>query len=193
MLGEVLLTGVLVLVLALPLLTLPLALAVGMRHLRRHLAGEGSRRSGLRQDVRRGLLPSLPAGVAALLVWAVLSVDVVLGATGVLPGGRVVALAGALASAAVAVAVLLAARGWTPERGWRASLRGVRADVTADPAGALYLLLATVLVALLTWQLLPLLVPGLGLLAFAAVAVEERRTALPGPRDRPDPDEPRED
>ena len=47
-------------------------------------------------------------------------------------------------------------------------------DLDADPAAAVHLLVAVALASVLTWQFLLLLVPSLGVLAFAVVAVQSR-------------------
>jgi hypothetical protein len=51
--------------------------------------------------------------------------------------------------------------------------------VSQDPAGSLLLLMALGVLVVVTWQLLPLVVPMLGCVAMAAVAVERRRTPAP--------------
>jgi hypothetical protein len=58
-------------------------------------------------------------------------------------------------------------------------VRAVPDALLADLAGAAYLLATAVFAAVVTWQLVPLIVPALGCAALAIVAVPER------PRRRP--------
>ncbi|GAA1961353.1 hypothetical protein GCM10009717_30120 [Agromyces allii] len=172
--GEVLWVGILVVACSLPIVTLPAALAAGIRHLHRFLAAEASGVRLFLGDVRRGLPGGVAVGAAAVVLAAVLWLDVRLAASGALPGGPVVGAVGALGLVALAVALLLAASAWTPERGWRPALRSVPARFAGDPVGALYLVVALGLAAVVTWQLPPLVVPGVGCLVFAVVATGER-------------------
>ena len=64
--GEVLLTGVMVFVLSLPVLTLPAALVAGIRHLRRFTNGEGSSVAGLWRDFRDALWGGVGVALVAL-------------------------------------------------------------------------------------------------------------------------------
>ncbi|WKK72351.1 hypothetical protein Q0F99_05050 [Rathayibacter oskolensis] len=86
--AEVLFTGVLVTVLALPLVTLPLALAVGARHLRRFVLDEPSTLGAALAEARAGLLRSLPIGLGLVVASAALALDLALVAGGALPGPR---------------------------------------------------------------------------------------------------------
>ena len=169
--------GVIVLLVAVPVITLPLALALGVRHLRRYLLAEAHGLSEVLADLRRGLLGSLVVGLVALVLSAALALDIVLGTDGVLPGGRVVVVAGWVGLALLGTVLVVAARVWSPEGGWRTALRAVPHEIGADPVGACYVVVAVGFVALLTWQLPPLLLPGLGLLVFASLAVPERLVA----------------
>ncbi len=183
--AEAMVTGLLVTLVALPVITLPLALAVGFRHLRRYLRAEDHGVREVWDDVVHGLLPSLLVGLGLVVVSLVLALDIVLGGAGVLPGGTVVVVVGWAVAAVTAVGLVVAARSWDPATGWRRALRGVPEELAADPVGALYVLAAVVFVGVITWQLAPLLVPGLGMLVFAALAVPERLVAR---ATRPDDD-----
>jgi hypothetical protein len=76
--------------------------------------------------------------------------------------------------AAVALALFIAAGRWSPALGWLGALKGVPAAVRADPAGAAYLIATAVFAGVVTWQLIPLVIPALGCVALAIVAVPER-------------------
>jgi hypothetical protein len=174
LLGEVLLVGVLVALVSIPVVTLPAALAAGVRHLRRFLKAEHSPLGLFWSDVRAGLLGGIGVGAASVVLVLVLLLDIDLAGSGVLPGGAVVAAVGWLGLAALALALFAAAGLWTPQRGWLGALRLVPGTVAADPVGAAYLVAAGVFAVVVTWQLLPLIVPALGCVALAIVAVPER-------------------
>lgn len=173
--GEVLTVGLLIAVVSLGIVTLPIALAAGIRHLRRFVAAEGSQTALFWEDIRVGILPSLVVGVPAMLIGAVLTVDVVLAGSGMLPAGEVVGVVGWAGLVALATALLLAAGAWSPSRGWVAAVRAVPAIVRADAAGAAFIAAAAVFVGVVTWALIPLFIPGVGCAALAVVAVPVRR------------------
>jgi hypothetical protein len=180
--GEVLLVGLLMIVVSLPILTFPIALAAGSRHLRRFLAAEGSGLALFWSDVRAGLVGALGVGAATAALVLVLILDIDMASSGYLPGGAVVMAFGYGGLAVLAVVLFTMAAQWTPESTWRAALRGVPAHLRADPVGAGYLLATGVFAVVVTWQLAPLVVPALGCIAFAIVAIPERprgRRALP--------------
>ncbi|MFC8680245.1 DUF624 domain-containing protein [Microbacterium ureisolvens] len=174
--GEVLLTGLLVTAAGLLVVTLPAALAAGIRHLRRYVNAEQSHVRTFWQDWRAALPGGLVVGVAGVALAFVLTLDIYLANSGALPGGGVVALVGWLGLAAGATALLVAAGAWTPEGGWKAAVRGIPSAVAADPVAAIYLAAAAVLVGVVTWMLAPLIVAGLGCAAFAVVALPARRS-----------------
>jgi len=173
--GEVMWVGILVVACSLPLVTAPAALAAGIRHLRRHLLAEASGVGLFLGDLRRAIPAGLVVGAVALVVSAVLVWDILMATGGALPGGPLVGAVGIVGLIVVWLAVLVAAAGWSPERGWRVAVRAVPARIGADAVGSTYLVVALVLTAVITWQLLPLLIPGVGCLVFATVAVGERR------------------
>ena len=101
--------------------------------------------------------------------------DIDLAGSGALPGGIAIAVVGWVGLAAVAVTLLAAAGAWTPGAGWRTAVRGVPAALRADVAGALFLVATAVFVGVVTWVLVPLVIPALGCAALAVVAIPERR------------------
>lgn len=175
LLGEVLLTGLLISLVGIVIVTLPIALAAGIRHLRRFIAAEDSRLALFWADVRAGILPGAVVGLATLVITALLLLDIDLARSGFLPGGGVVEVVGWAGLAVLAVALLSAAGRWTPDAGWRAAVRGTPRAVAADLRGALFLVAAAALVVVLTWQLPPLFPAAIGCAALAVVAVPERR------------------
>lgn len=173
--GEVLLTGLLVTAGGLLVITLPAALAAGIRHLRRYVNAEQSHVRTFWQDWRAALPGGVVVGVIEALLAVVLTLDIDLANSGALPGGPAVAVVGWAGLVVGATALLVAAGAWTPERGWRGAVRGIPSAVTGDPVATVYLAAAAVLVAVVTWMLAPLIIAGLGCAAFAVVAVPARR------------------
>nr|WP_314845504.1 hypothetical protein [uncultured Microbacterium sp.] len=173
--GEVLTIGLMMTVVGLAVVTLPIALAAGIRHLRRFVAAEDSRATLYWQDVRAGILPSLAVGVPAALIAAVLTIDIVLAGSGALPGGQIIAVIGWAGLLVLSVAILVAAGAWAPETGWRAAVRAVPGTVANDPIGAAYVAAAAVFTGVVTWALAPLFVAGIGCAALAVVAAPARR------------------
>lgn len=173
--GEVLMVGLLIALVCVPIVTLPAALAAGIRHLRRFIAADDSALRFFWKDVRSGLAGGSLVGGGVLLLVALLLLDIDLARSGFLPGGMVIEVVGWVGLAALALALLAAAAAWSPELGWRGALRAVPRAVAADIPGAAYLIATAIFVVVLTVVLVPLLLPALGMAAFAAVAVPERR------------------
>lgn len=173
--GELLMTGLLVTVVSLGVFTLPAALAAGIRHLRRYVAGEDSRPALFWADVRAAVVPGLAVGAGALVLTGILLLDIDLARSGHLPGGAVIEVVGWAGLTVGAVALMTAAGAWRPGLGWRGALRAVPGLVRADGVGALYLAATAAFVVIATWALVPLLIPALGCAALAVVAVPERR------------------
>ncbi|OAH50184.1 hypothetical protein [Microbacterium oleivorans] len=173
--GEVLLIGLLVLVVGALVVTLPVALAAGIRHLGRYVAAEDSRLGLFWRDVRAGLVGGAVVGLVALVIAAVLGVDILLARTGMLPGGVVIEAVGWTGLAALAVALLVAAGAWEPSTGWRQAVRDVPAITRGDVHALAFYVAAVALVVILTWMLPPLLPAALGCAVLAVVAVPHRR------------------
>lgn len=173
--GEVLTIGLMMTVVALGVVTLPIALAAGIRHLRRFVAAEDSRAGLFWEDVRAGILSSLVVGVPSAVIAAVLTIDVLVAGSGALPGGQAIAVVGWAGLLVLSVALLAAAGAWSPSLGWIGAVRAVPSVVRADAAGAAYLAAAAVFTGVVTWALAPLFIAGIGCAALAVVAVPARR------------------
>lgn len=181
--GEALWVGVLVTLAGLPLLTLPAALAAGVRSLRRYLRAE---RSGLTEfwgDVRAAALGGAVVALITLAALGVLSISGFVAATSPLPGRELVLVVCGLATVGIVTTLVALASQWRPARGWRGAARVVRASMVGDVSGTALLVVAVGLTAVAAWQLPPLIVPALGCLVFAAAVVIERRLAREHPRD----------
>ncbi|MGW7286249.1 hypothetical protein ACWGH4_12280 [Streptomyces sp. NPDC054847] len=174
--AECLLTGVWMILAALPLVTAPAAFAAGVRHLRRHLRHEatGGRHfaGDFRAAVRGGWLVGLSGAVVLWLLWLNLAA-----VRAGLPGGPFVGTIAVLAALGAGVAVLRAAAAWEPGASWPTLLREAARRTLRDPAGSLLLVGGFAVVAGTAWVVVPLAVPVTGAVAAAAVAVEARYAA----------------
>ncbi|MFI8181524.1 hypothetical protein OG539_10740 [Actinacidiphila glaucinigra] len=172
--AECLLTGVWLVVAALPLVTALPAFAAACGHLRRHLDGERS----TWRDFAAETVAATRAGWGRTLVWwgalALLGLDLAVARSGALPGGGALTGFSVLAAVALVVTGLRAAALWRPGEGGRgAAGRAVR-RCAGDPGGTLLLAGGAVVAGVAAWMLLPLGAVALGCVAGAAVAVERR-------------------
>jgi len=159
----------------LPVITWPAAVAAGAAHLRRFLSAEATPASEFFRDAVRALPGALGVGAATTALAAVVGLDLVLLSAGGLPGGVPVAALVAAIGVAALVLTVIAASLWSPGTPWRALLRISPRVERADLSGTAYTVAALGLAATIVWQFLPLVIPVFGLLAFALVAVGERR------------------
>ncbi|WP_402462483.1 Poxvirus protein I5 [Isoptericola aurantiacus] len=183
--AEVAITGVLIAIGSLPVVTSVPALAAGVAHLRRDVSGRPTSVRRFAAEwwaATRDLWP-LGLGLAALAV--LLVGDWQLATSGVLPGGQIVALVVALCAAAACAVVLRAAGAWSDDDGEPATERQARAVLavaseraSADVSGSVLLVSAVVMAAVLVWMLVPLALVVGGLLALAVVGVEVRRRTV---------------
>ncbi|MET9498496.1 hypothetical protein [Streptomyces sp. NPDC006552] len=171
--AECLLTGVWIALASLPLVTAPAAFAAGSRHLHRHLGHHPASHREFTADLRRAARHGWLAGLAGLAVCAAVWTDLRVARSG-LPGGRLAAAVAVLALLGTAVTVLRAAAVWEPGAHWRTLLPAAARRTVRAPAGSLLLVCGLAVVLLCAGFLAPLAVPALGILAAAAVAVEER-------------------
>ncbi|WP_298742103.1 hypothetical protein [uncultured Microbacterium sp.] len=173
--GESLWTGALMALVCIPIVTWPAAVAAGSAHLRRFVHAEATPASEFFRDALRALPGAAGLGAATTVLAAIIGVDLALVAGGALPGGMPVAvIAASVGIAALALAVLAASL-WSPGMRWRDLVRVAPRVAAADVSGTVYLLTALGLGGIVTWQFLPLGIPALGLVAFALVALGERR------------------
>lgn len=173
--GEIMLIGLIASVLSLPLITLPLALAVSARHLRRYLKGEGSGIRMLWDDLKAGLGGGLLVGLGMLVLLVAGTVSLLIAPADLTGFGTVMTVAAWIALAAVAVVLLMLAGDWEPVTGWQGAIRRLGDRFEAAPLASLYLLFAAALVVVCAWQLGPLVIPALGVAIFLTVALRERQ------------------
>jgi hypothetical protein len=172
--AECLTAGLLAALAALPLVTLLPALAAGCAHVKAHVDGETTAVRAFFDRVLGAVRGGLGPSLTVVAAFGVLAADVAVVRRVELHGGGVVGAVCTAAGAGLAVVVLRAAADWSPHERWTALLRGAARRAVADPGGSLLLVVALCLLVLVTWQLLPLVVPMLGCVLMAAVAVERR-------------------
>ena len=113
LLGETLLTGLLVLAGSLPVVTAPAALAAGAAHLRRHLGGYDTSVRSFRRDWVAAVRGLWVLGVLLLGLAVVVVVNSGLTATGSLPGASAVRWVTWAAAACAAVVLVRTTAAWS--------------------------------------------------------------------------------
>lgn len=174
--AESLLTGVWLILAALPLVTALPAVAAGCAHLRRQLDHEPS---GLRQflaDCRAASRTGRRVTLSWTAALPLLAVDAFLAGSG-LPGGPVLLLASVTGLGLLLVLGLRTAATWRPGADWDTLARAAARRTVGDASGSLLLTGGVLVVLVSAWQLPPLVAPAAGCLALAAVAVERRYAA----------------
>ncbi len=179
--SETLLTGVVLFVLCLPLVTVLPALAAGVAHLRRHLEGRPDSLGRLWADyltaVRTG---GWLVTLAVLALLGLLGFNLTLALSGALPGGQVVAVVTVALAAGLVVVALRTAGQWPRLGQWAPAITRSAHLLRRDPTGAALVTSAVGLCAVMVWMLLPLLFLVPGLLALALMAVDHRPAAQQG-------------
>ena len=172
--GEMLLTGVVTMVLSIPVITVLPALVAGVRHLRRHAEGFDDGITTLVRDFGRIFSRMWLLGVAVAVVMGFFLVDVAVLSTSIVPGGGIVAGTLLLAAAAAAVVLLRFAGGWRDGHGVATTLRRAGIEATADLGGSLLLLVAVLAVTVVIWMFPPLAIVVGGILALSAYGIDTR-------------------
>ena len=172
--GEVLLTGIMVTIASLGVVTLPAALAAGSRHLTRYARSESSRWAEFWADVRAALPGGVGIGAVAAVLGTVLAVDISLARAGMLPAAAAIEAVSWLGLIAAGTVLLAAAGQWDQHAGWRAAVMRGLSQLRGDIGGAAYLVVTVAFVGVCTWALPALLVPALGCAAIATVAIPAR-------------------
>ncbi|WP_311663865.1 hypothetical protein [Streptomyces chisholmiae] len=174
--GEVVITGVVVAVLAVPLVTLLPALAAGVAHLRRQLTGHSVRMADLVGDFTTALREQWPlalgsVGAALVLLW-----NVSLAQAGLVPGAGGLRVLTWLLVLGLTVLLLRVAADWRPGVEPAALLRGAARRAVTDTGGSVLLAMGVLLCMVFVWMLPPLVLLAGGLLALATVAVDIRES-----------------
>lgn len=198
--SETLLAGVLVLVLSLPLVTIPAAYAAGIAHLERHLSGRDDSLRALWTTFRSALPGSWKLGITTAAAAVVIVLNLLLAMAGQLPGQAVVLPATLILVAAGAVLLLRTAAAWSDDAGsagdatnvgaatagasktgasktaWPAALDAAKALSLRDWTGSLLLAAALFAAVVFVWMLAALFVVVPGTLILASAAVKMRST-----------------
>ncbi|MEE2567831.1 Poxvirus protein I5 [Pseudarthrobacter sp. J64] len=196
--AETLLTGVVVLVLSLPLITMPAAYAAGIAHLKRHLDGRDDSIRSLWDSFRAALPGSWKAGFVTAAAAVVIVVNLLLAWVGQLPGQDVILPVTLVVAASCAVLLLRTATAWSLPNGlpavekgmnhdggnsvqrtggaevWREAFETGKAASTGDWTGSVLLVAALFMAAVFVWMLPALFVVVPGTLVLASAAVEFR-------------------
>ncbi|MEK0154909.1 Poxvirus protein I5 [Arthrobacter oryzae] len=199
--SETLLAGVLVLVLSLPLVTIPAAYAAGIAHLERHLSGRDDSLRALWGTFRSALPGSWKLGITTAAAAVVIVLNLLLAMAGQLPGQAVVLPATLILAAAGAILLLRTAAAWSDfavspagasntgasnagasnagasNTSWPAALDAGKALSLRDWTGSLLLAAALFAAVVFVWMLAALfvVVPGTLILASAAVKMRSNR------------------
>jgi hypothetical protein len=184
--SETLLAGLLVLVLSIPLVTIPAAYAAGIAHLERHLAGRDDSVRGLWSLFKEALPGSWKLGLTTAAAAVVIVLNLLLAWVGQLPGRGVVLPATLVLAAGAAIVLLRTASAWSDGQPtgaagnnmWHQALRTGKDISLRDWTGSLLLAAALFCAVVFVWMLAALfvVVPGTLILAAAAVKLRSHRT-----------------
>jgi hypothetical protein len=175
--AECLLTGVWFCLAALPVVTIPAALAAASRHVAAYASGEPTSLASFWADLRAAWRESWRVGLAMIAAALVLALNLVVLAQEGVPGRSGLAAATFLVAALAVTVLLRAAAAWAPGERWR-DLFAAALGRTRDDLSGTGILLGGVLVwAVCVWALWLLVVPMSGCLVGAAAAVHRRRLA----------------
>ena len=172
--SETLLTGVVVALLSLPLVTALPAVAAGTEHLRRHRAGRASGVRVLLHTARAALRGSWAVSAAVLAALALLGFNALVASGAGLPGGGALRWVMAALATALLVVAFRAAATWSPGASWRRLVAAAARRSAADAGGSVLVATAVGFVVLVAWMLPPLALPGTGILVLGLLAVETR-------------------
>lgn len=183
--SETLLAGVLVLVLSIPLVTIPAAYAAGTAHLDRHLNGRDDSVRGLWGLFKAALPGSWKLGITTAAAAVVILLNLLLAWAGQLPGREIVLPATLVLAAGAAILLLRTASAWsdsqtsqsTGKDTWHQALQTGKDISLRDWTGSLLLAAALFCAVVFVWMLAALfvVVPGTLILAAAAVRLRSRR------------------
>ncbi|MEU5216984.1 hypothetical protein AB0G79_12425 [Streptomyces sp. NPDC020807] len=173
--AESLLVGVWITVAALPLVTLPAALAAGAGHLRRWTGDEPAGLRSFAADLRAALRGGgTAAGLGYLAVLLLVGADLALVRALPVPGGRATGAVALVAALWATVTLLRAATAWRPGLRWRPLLGAAARRALSDPAGSLLIVCGLAVIAASAWFSAPLALPAVGILVAATLATEHR-------------------
>lgn len=192
--SETLLAGLLVLVLSIPLVTIPAAYAAGIAHLERHLSGRDDSLRALWGTFCSALRGSWKLGITTAAAAVVIVLNLLLATVGQLPGSSVVLPATLVLAGAGAVLLLRTTAAWsdfagysistaagsghagTDRTAWPSALAAAKTLSLRDWTGSLLLAAALFAAVVFVWMLVALFVVVPGTLILAAASVKMRST-----------------
>ena len=194
--SETLLVGLLVLVLSIPLVTIPAAYAAGIAHLERHLSGRDDSIRALWGTFRSALPGSWRLGITTAAAAVAITFNLLLAMVGQLPDRAVILPATLVLAGAGAILLLRAAAAWSDFAGsapgfghaatrrvptgkpsWSSALAAAKILSLRDWTGSLLLASALFAAVVFVWMLVALfvVVPGMLILASASVKIRSIR------------------
>ena len=183
--SETLLAGVLVLVLSIPLVTIPAAYAAGTAHLERHLNGRDDSVRSLWGLFKAALPGSWKLGLTTAAAAVVIVLNLLVAWVGQLPGRGMVLPATLILAAGAAILLLRTASAWSDFSGtgstgnetWHRALKAGQSISLRDWTGSLLIAAALFGAVVFVWMLAALfvVVPGTLILAAAAVKLRSHR------------------
>ena len=176
--GETLLTGVVVLVASIPLVTAVPAFAAGVRHLRRHATGESDSIRVLIGDLGQAIRRLWPLGAVVAVVAGFLLVDAWALGGMQLPAAEAITVVLTLFGAGATVVLLRFTGSWVPTAGVRGQLQRACLESWTDLIGSLLLLLAAGAAVVVVWMFPAFVLVSGGLLCLAAYGVDARLEAI---------------
>ncbi|MDQ0677143.1 hypothetical protein QFZ30_000525 [Arthrobacter pascens] len=200
--SETLLAGLLVLVLSIPLVTIPAAYAAGIAHLERHLSGRDDSIRALWGTFRSALPGSWKLGITTAAAAVAITFNLLLAMVGQLPGRAVILPATLVLAAAGAILLLRTAAAWsdfassasapgfghaarsqaeasqgaTGKPAWPSALAAAKTLSVRDWTGSLLLASALFAAVVFVWMLVALFVVVPGMLILASASVKMRST-----------------
>ncbi|WP_335988058.1 DUF624 domain-containing protein [Glycomyces sp. MUSA5-2] len=172
--AECLLTGVWFALAAIPVVTVPAALAAASRHLRAYAEGDSTSWGSFWADFREAWRTGWKTGLAMIGAALLLSLNLAVLAQEGVPGRPGFALATFVVAGLAATVLLRAAAEWAPGERWRDLFARALDGTRTDLGGTGILLGGVAVLAAAAWALWLLAVPMAGCLAGAAVAVRRR-------------------
>jgi len=172
--AECLLVGVWFTASALPVVTVPAALAAASRHVEAFAAGEPASLRSFWSDFRVAWRESWRVGLTLVGAALVLVLNLVVLAQEGVPGRSGIALATFIVAALAVTVLLRACADWSPGGRWRSLFSAAVGRTRDDLPGTGILFGGVAVLAVCVWALWLLLVPMSGCLVGAAVAVRRR-------------------
>jgi len=166
--AEAVYAGAVVCVIGVAVVTVPLGIWVGARHIRRFLRSERSGLAEMGADIKRGFRALTALGSVLLVAVCASAMSAFLAGVAEVPGARLIALANGIVIFVEVVTATVMASAWLPGVSWKSAV--TRLAVPKLLRSCLWCGIAVICTLFMAWQLLPLLIAGAGLISLAAAA-----------------------